>query len=614
MRLRARPNARPTAESLSRLQEGMAPRLRPDEVNVFSYTSPAGDVTLNIPSLKVHVDEILRADAPKGLEKLPVDEVITRKRLEKGIDARRKKQALLKEQMFGLAGGDTSFFEPIRIPNPSNPKDPTLVGTTVPQRLTIAKRAGPTVCLGAMIGNDPTEPYVGMWFRNHCWGFKANGRRQALGLNLPRIPGIEYLDEVVSYDNGTPSPSRKDIEDAIALAGSYFQQATNQAKAAASQPNNPWISLNTELQKINWELEQLRHADAYLQFRREVGSSRPGRTVQPLSTRFHTASTRQDVTAELDQIAATYGGAAKDLLELYKTRYGTERGRMEEQAREIEVELLAYGPLFQQMLQAIDREVQSLPVHQRERKRQSLLAQASRLSLDQWDALKDILSRYPTTTLDQEFQAQQMRFQQTPELQRMSEMQALTFPGKRARRHQLWRKFQDLWDSRILPKLPGEWTSMDPNAFGNDGFPEEFTDEFAEAIRANDFESLTFTDDMADILMTALEDEDLVEKPWTRASQKEKLISMKDLDTLLNLMMELARADRELYTLSRRTLPVTLRSPGRKGGPRAAYAMELYMDVPAEEKAAEYEAIERRLSKKNPSLEAIMSYVQQVVR
>lgn len=339
--------------SLAQLKaEGFAPRFTPvtgAKAQTFTYISPAGEKTVDIPMMYRHAIDALVSDSPSleaaynaeipGGKSFDATQVVTRKRIDQGLHIRRAKvDELRKELESANTAVDDKKFRPIET-TVKGPHDIAYIGITVPQRLRIAQEyAGPSVCLGAYIGNNPNQPYVGMWFRKHCWAFCEGGRRVAYGITLPKLPGIELLDEVVSYDNGKPHASEQDFADAIALAKKWLPvSAENLGVDGRSRAEE----LSSEMQKNTFEIGALRDASAWLQIQREEASAKPSKLLPDAMVLFQKGSPR--------------------------------------------IPALKYAEVYNQFKALIDEKVKSYPPHQRAAKYKSLWKQAlSALASDEW--------------------------------------------------------------------------------------------------------------------------------------------------------------------------------------------------------------------------------------
>lgn len=197
--------------------------------------------------IEKHVKEILQENGVEG--------EITRKSVEK-----LKKKLLDEQRELKTLLQTAEKHEPLieYSDSPASPSRPALVALSVSQRLNLASNhAGPSNCLGAIVGADPSQPYIALWFRNHAWGYNPT--------TLPL-----HLEEVKAYDNAPPHVSQSDKQDALTIAEKFLDQAIEVANQSSAKSDNSdtYDNVRNRLNQLDYSISQLRLGELWLDWMR----------------------------------------------------------------------------------------------------------------------------------------------------------------------------------------------------------------------------------------------------------------------------------------------------------------------------------------------------------
>jgi hypothetical protein len=225
-------------------------KLTKNEATHFEFIRNDGSVeTVHITQLLEHLNLILNIIYREDDQLEPHIQISpTRKNLDKKLREKLKEQKILADDLLRLNNTVEQAKPTVTEPFNSNG---ALIGINVAQRLKIGSIAGPSVCMGRLIGNKNSEPYIGMWYKNHCWAY-------------PIINGNPKLVEVISYNNGKPTVNEKDKNDANSIAKMWTKEAIEFSKNIDVGTESAANILSTKLTMLEWEIQTLRIGVSYL--------------------------------------------------------------------------------------------------------------------------------------------------------------------------------------------------------------------------------------------------------------------------------------------------------------------------------------------------------------
>lgn len=238
--------------------KGFGVKFTEPEYTHFVYRTHAGNSELvQIKVLESHLSTILSVPASRPTPSQwssagSIQQEISRKKIESALRELIKKR----NHLASLAGAEEAA--PLE-----DARSGALIGITVEQRLSIAKIAGPSVCLGRLIGNDPTQPYIGMWWAKHCWAFTPS--HDGLG-NVNDEP---HLEEVIGYNNSPPTATKAMKQEAAKIAKRWMPKAQEAAVEASADPDlADKRDTQNKLNNTIWAIEALRAGLSLMDLRR----------------------------------------------------------------------------------------------------------------------------------------------------------------------------------------------------------------------------------------------------------------------------------------------------------------------------------------------------------